>query len=211
MPFQRIKMGKIAILLGLVTLLITIGIAVVTIQGCRNTWQLLVIGIWQAAMSFLNGITAIHVGYRAWKAPKEEKKRPGTRKFIRWLFFYIIGTCAGMGGLMSLVVKNMNFDLKLLTVGFYGIAGGGIIGGVVREVCYKFFKVKGEKDYKRRLLHGIVQGIAMAFIMFAALSSFYSDWAIGMMVNDFKGLPTKNHAALYWTYVAVQRLTLLCW
>lgn len=116
-----------------------------------------------------------------------------------------------MAGLMSLVVKNMDPDLKLLTVGFYGIAGGGIMGGIIRELCYKFFKVKGEKDYKTKLLQGIMDGISLAFIMFAALSSFYSDWAIGMMVNNVGGLPTKNHAALYWTYVGVQRLTLLCW
>lgn len=91
MPFQRLKNGKIGVLIGLSTLLITIGIAVVTIYECRHSWQLLVIGIWQATMSFLNGITAIHVSYRAWKKPEEEKKRPGTRKVIRWLFWCAFG------------------------------------------------------------------------------------------------------------------------
>ncbi|KAJ3512095.1 hypothetical protein NMY22_g15435 [Coprinellus aureogranulatus] len=47
--------------LGGIGLLISTLLSIVTIVRCKNSWELLVIGVWKMAMSLLNGITAIHV------------------------------------------------------------------------------------------------------------------------------------------------------
>ena len=61
MPFWRVKHSWLDLYLGVVGLIVSTAMAIVTIVKCRNTWQLLVIAVWKMSMSLLNGITAIHV------------------------------------------------------------------------------------------------------------------------------------------------------
>ncbi|KAJ3535627.1 hypothetical protein NMY22_g6403 [Coprinellus aureogranulatus] len=60
-PFSRVSYSWFDLALGGIGLLISTLLSIVTIVRCKNSWELLVIGVWKMAMSLLNGITAIHV------------------------------------------------------------------------------------------------------------------------------------------------------
>lgn len=59
--FSRVSYSYFDLALGGFGLLISTLLTIVTIVRCKNTWELLVIGIWKMSMSLLNGITAVHV------------------------------------------------------------------------------------------------------------------------------------------------------
>ena len=47
--------------------------------------------------------------------------------------------------------------------------------------------------------------------IFITLSALYSDWCLGLMLGDLRGVPSSDNAPLYWTYFAAKRLSMLSW
>jgi hypothetical protein len=73
MPWRPVKYSWFDLTLGVVGLCASTAMSIVTIVKCRNTWQLLVIAVWKLSVSFLNGITAIHVAVFFLKASRKER------------------------------------------------------------------------------------------------------------------------------------------
>jgi len=77
-PFSRVSFSRFDLALGGFGLLISTLLSIITIVRCKDTWQLLVIGVWKMSMSLLNGLTAVHVAIlfilRKIKARREAKK-----------------------------------------------------------------------------------------------------------------------------------------
>lgn len=74
-PFSRVSYSWFDLALGGIGLLISTLLSIVTIVRCKNSWELLVIGVWKMAMSLLNGITAIHVACMVILQKRRMKRR----------------------------------------------------------------------------------------------------------------------------------------
>lgn len=74
-PFSRVSYSWFDLALGGIGLLISTLLSIVTIVRCKNSWELLVIGVWKMAMSLLNGITAIHVACMVILKKRRMKRR----------------------------------------------------------------------------------------------------------------------------------------
>ena len=110
---------------------------------------------------------------------------------------------AGMSGLMSLVSKVASRipELLGLTLAFYGIIGASLIVGLLSMglICYW-----GGGAPEKVALTGFVATL----VLFIVLGAFYSDWALGIMLDNLVGIPSSDASGVYWTYFVAKRLTL---
>src|SRR5258708_11285203 len=44
-----------------------------------------------------------------------------------------------------------------------------------------------------------------------SLTTFFGDWALGLILDNMSGAPSHDNAAVYWIYFVAKRLTLLSW
>lgn len=113
---------------------------------------------------------------------------------------------AGVIGLMDLVRRVARHSPKLLdlTVAFYLIIGASsIISCIVMIVIY--YRGGGVlKNY-------VKGGFALTLIFFLVLSALYSDWCLGIMLDNLVGVPSGDKSIFYWTYFVAKRLTMLSW
>ena len=230
-PGRRVKHNGFDLLLGILGLALSSGLAIFTIVSCKNSWQLLVIAVWKMSMSLLNGFTAIHAAHLAMKDGYKAVAHPEKTAWWIVLCMYALpsqtligeltflplldvpGMFAGISGLMSLVVQHLDsIGLRKLTIAFYSIIGIGvliILIGMLRGVVFRKAKSK-DVDGEEVLLWGM-GGVGFSFILFTILAAFYGDWALGMLVHNLIGLPSGDNSGLYWSYWVAKRLTLFSW
>lgn len=110
---------------------------------------------------------------------------------------------AGMAGLMNLVVQvgDRIPDVVRLTIAFYLIVGAGLLVGIVAAliICWQ----GGGAPHKVA-----ATGFASAVVMFIVLGAFYSDWCLGIMLDNLLGTPSSDKSGFYWTYFIAKRLTM---
>ncbi|KAJ2925346.1 hypothetical protein H1R20_g11746, partial [Candolleomyces eurysporus] len=123
------------------------------------------------------------------------------RHVFWWIILYVPGMFAGIVGVMTLAVKNIeNKAVLKLTAGFYTVVGTGVLI-VVAGLLYRIRNAEGGTG-KKIVFGGLIWVVAT----FSILAVFYSDWALGMMTDNITGLPSGDTAALYWTYWISKRL-----
>ncbi|TFK72844.1 hypothetical protein BDN72DRAFT_957022 [Pluteus cervinus] len=54
-PFSPVSYSRIDIVLGVVSLVVSTAMTIVTLVRCRNSWQLLTIAVWKLTISLVNG------------------------------------------------------------------------------------------------------------------------------------------------------------
>ncbi|KAF8953541.1 hypothetical protein BDZ97DRAFT_1871817 [Flammula alnicola] len=203
-PFHKVTNTKLDLALGAVGIALCIVMSIFTIINCKNTWQLLVIAVWKLSMSLLNGLTALHVAIMVFNDPDGEVVK--TKNAAWWILLYIPGMMAGMVGLMNLVVKVAHDipELLDLTIAFYGIIGAGLVVGTLGMliVCWWGGGVPEKM---------IATGFLATLASFIVLSAFYSDWSLGIMLNNLLGTPSGDSSGFYWTYFIAKRLTMFSW
>ena len=114
---------------------------------------------------------------------------------------------AGIIGLLSLVSKTVYRipGVLALTIGFLAIIAASPFVSAVTMM--KFYWKDGGVSLENLLWTVFV----VTSSIFIALSAFYSDWCLGLMLGDLTGMPSSDNAPLYWTYFAAKRLSMLCW
>lgn len=112
---------------------------------------------------------------------------------------------AGMIGLMNLIVRvaGETPELLYLTIAFYCIVGAGLIVGTASGIYVYLYPEGGGKAHK---IVGI--GFLGTISGFVALSAFFSDWSLGIMLDNILGTPSGDSSGFYWTYFVAKRLTL---
>lgn len=105
------------------------------------------------------------------------------------------GMLAGFSGLVSLLISNWKEHHKLAIITY---AFGGVLGAFIL-----FYMVTLCGDPSLRWSQPILW-----FIMFAALSALYADWALGAMTDNLFGKPSGDTTVLYWSYFFLKRLTM---
>ncbi|TFK72842.1 hypothetical protein BDN72DRAFT_815575 [Pluteus cervinus] len=188
-PFRPVSYTRIDIVLGVVSLIVSTTMAIITLVRCRRSWQLLTIGVWKLTISLVNSCTSITVAHIVAGGGTK------TRDTAYWLLLYIPGMISGMTGLISLVSHHWYIPaFKYLS---YALAG---VLGVIFTGSRMYF------DDKPREV--IVSTTTFSFVAFMFLAAFYSDWALGLMTGNLVGTPSKDASAFYWTYWVAKRLTM---
>lgn len=102
----------------------------------------------------------------------------------------------GSVGLIYLVQQNIASQplLKTLTHAF-------------GETIAVFLFVGAIWSGSQRTMGAFTPAMIAAFVLYA----FYSDWALGIMAGNLKGIPSPDVAWLYWLYFISKRLTMLSW
>lgn len=104
-PFKKIHYTKLDLVLASIGLALCIVMSIITMVNCKNTWQLLVIGVWKMSMSLLNGVTALHVAILVVNDAEEQVMK--SRKAAWWLLLCELG-CPSIFG--ASVIINFFFD-----------------------------------------------------------------------------------------------------
>ena len=122
------------------------------------------------------------------------------------LYIDVPGMVAGMSGLMSLVSRTADKIPQVLglTLAFYGIVGASLIVGVISMIIIAW---QGGGSPGKVAMTGCVVTLAL----FIVLSAFYSDWCLGLMLDNLLGTPSSDKSAFYWTYFVAKRLTMFSW
>lgn len=74
-PLGRVEKTWLNLVLPFVGTALCIWTSITTIIKCKNTWQLLLIGVWKLSMSLLNGLTALHVAIMVYNAQAGKKAK----------------------------------------------------------------------------------------------------------------------------------------
>jgi hypothetical protein len=174
-------------------------------------------------MSLLNGITALHVAILVVYNPDGQAKNSGqaawwillcepydvvlspTRSKISVLID-VPGMMAGVTGLMDLVSKvaKHSHPLLYLTISFYLIIGASSIVSFISMIVICYWRGGVSGNY-------IKGGFALTVAFFLVLSALYSDWCLGIMLDNLLGVPSGDKSVFYWTYFVAKRLTMLSW
>jgi hypothetical protein len=112
---------------------------------------------------------------------------------------------AGMIGIMNLVAKTIhnNSGIFGMTIGFFAIVAASPFISAITMM--KFYWKDGRLSLEEFLWTIFVTTSSILI----ALSTFYSDWCLGLMLGDLKGVPSADNAPLYWTYFAAKHLSML--
>ncbi|PPQ92514.1 hypothetical protein CVT25_010347 [Psilocybe cyanescens] len=201
-PFSKIANSKFDLVLGSLGISLCIIMSIVTMIKCKNTWQLLVIAVWKLSMSLLSGMTALHVAILVINNPEDDIQLK-SKTSAWWIVLYIPGMIAGMIGLMSLVVKVADQVPSVLglTIAFYSVIGASLIVGIISMViiCYLGGGSPGKVA---------ATGLLVTIALFIVLSAFYSDWCLGIMLDNLLGTPSSDNSGFYWTYFIAKRFTM---
>ncbi|TFK65008.1 hypothetical protein BDN72DRAFT_220200, partial [Pluteus cervinus] len=74
-PVREVRYSKFDLILSSIGLTTSSGMAIYTLVKCRNSWQLLTIGVWKLSVSLMNGITSLNVAALVFKASRKAKRR----------------------------------------------------------------------------------------------------------------------------------------
>ncbi|KAF9443903.1 hypothetical protein P691DRAFT_678601, partial [Macrolepiota fuliginosa MF-IS2] len=211
-PWQKLPHSmfyNIAILSGSPLVVSTV-MSIVTIVGCKNSWQLLVIVVWQMGLSILNGITGLHVTVAMNNNIKTSTGRVSTKgasTSIWWILLYIPSTITGMSGLMSLVIQALHCHKKnmiILTAVFFTTVFVGML--VILLPCTQKY---GSSDTQVPYPAWLASSFGKFTMLFTFIAAFYSDIALSMVTNNFIGLPSGGLAMVCWVYFTAKWLILL--
>ena len=117
------------------------------------------------------------------------------------------GMVAGMIGLMNLVAKTAQDIPALLgmSIAFFAIVAASPFVSAITMM--KFYW----KDDSVSLGQFFWTVFVVTSSLFIALSAFYCDWCLGLMLGDLSGAPASDNAPFYWTYFAAKRFSMFSW
>lgn len=140
-PGENLKHSRLDILLGALTLIVSVPIAAMTMDACRNRWQYVLIGkiailpssvfsnaehhiaFWKLFLSFTLSAISIHTSDEIRRKGKIDLNAlPVT---LVWTLFYFLGTIVGLVGVLSLNVQlfSESRPIRVISAIFIVLAG----------------------------------------------------------------------------------------
>lgn len=118
----------------------------------------------------------------------------------------------GFIGLVSLVAKTVYKipGVLGLTIGFLAIFAASPFVSAITMMKF-YWKDGGISLVAHFPRHFLWTVFVITSSIFITLSALYSDWCLGLMLGDLRGVPSSDNAPLYWTYFAAKRLSMLSW
>ncbi|TFK68121.1 hypothetical protein BDN72DRAFT_911884, partial [Pluteus cervinus] len=230
-PVRQVRYSKFDLILSSIGLTTSSGMAIYTLVKCRNSWQLLTIGVWKLTVSLLNGITSLNVAVLVFKASRKAKRRAKAAALEAEETGSPERTSEKVGdsnkpsAYFTMPNLDVTFDwIFLCALGaFAGMAGimslaipqmhnhkvlGLTIGfcgfmGFNFVISLVIVIAEGEGPFTT-----LFAFLGVAVPVFSIVGPLYADWMLGVLVGNLAGLPTKDNAAFYWTYFIAKRLTM---
>ncbi|TFK68119.1 hypothetical protein BDN72DRAFT_960505 [Pluteus cervinus] len=211
-PVRQVRYSKFDLILSSIGLTTSSAMAIYTLVKCRNSWQLLTIGVWKLSVSLMNGTNSLNVAVLVFRArSKAERRAKAAALEAEEGPSEKVGNSSKPSAYFTMPNLNATYywiylcvpdahKVLGLTIGFYGIMGLSFVGGLVLVIA----EGKGPFTTLFTILGTVV-------LVFSMVGPFYADWMLGVLVGNLAGLPTKDNAAFYWTYFIAKRLTMFSW
>ena len=224
-PYHEVVLKTPDLVANTLGFIICVILSAMTLNSCKNHWELMAIAIWKLSTSLLNALMGVYIAWLnvtnvgIWKSDPVFKRK---RQRSTWLlvlcklisispfnpfipFFYtdFPGLITGMSGLYKLLSKfGHSPHITWLTVGFFGLLG--VLSGVATATMI---------INKSSVGKGAATGVGVFIILFLALSVFYCDLCLGFMFDDVLDTPSESaeKTVFYWLYFAGERLPLFTW
>jgi hypothetical protein len=207
-PGSHLTSGLWDVLLGILSVLGTIVPTCFTISACRNRWQFVLIGVWKLTLTLSANATALHQAIVLWRTGSADEG--GKRLWT--LIIYVLGTTAGLTGLISLVSESLddNAHLRIVTYVFGGIVGfpAALFTLWLLYLLFSWPILKCMDSRKYGKMWGLTSFTSFILLL-VLLAAFYSDWALAALSNNWLGSPDDDNKELYWLYFGSKRLLLL--
>ncbi|TFK68110.1 hypothetical protein BDN72DRAFT_61607 [Pluteus cervinus] len=189
-PAHKFKPGSLNLLTGILGVTASPAIALYTISTCLNTFELLLIGLWQFSVSLVNGLYCFCVA--VWVKKESEEM---IKKVCVWpsVALYLLGTISGMIGLLSLMFQSWpNGALQDLVIGF-----GTFYVLLTLGIALVWFE-SGKT--------GIRPGYILAIL---AVSPLLCDLVLGILADNVVGVPVSGMTPLFVVYLIGKHLPML--
>ncbi len=217
MPWKELDHNIFDVALNIISLLVTIPIAIWTIARCRQSWELALVAVWMTAMMVTQGRMAIHAAIaNRLKAPLDEMYEFVQRTPVRsettldaigrpfwWLILYILGIVFGLVGIFAIAIKQLRAggqeaqNVRIVTGSFGGFVGLMVLIGII-VICCGEGQDMGAAGMGSAFVVGVIGCL---------LAAFYSDLIIAAVANYWSGAPHRHRAA-YWIFFMAKRFPL---
>jgi hypothetical protein len=235
-PWKDLDWAKWDVMLGIVTLIFSIGIATFTIIRCRNRWQFMLIAIWKIFMSAMLGFSTITAGLAVRRHQKDKTDRaahPDRVPFIQQSGIEMTNRNTGRDTTSDGVRKKekpsnpsawwvLLYLPGLITglVGLFSLVKENWDNSTIRLITYVMWGVPGGVcvlfacfvcavvDSKDRTLGGSFTLIGSVVAGVGIVGAWYNDWILAAIAENYSGLPSSDNAVLYWGYFIAKKIPL---
>jgi len=226
-PWRTLRAGQIDLLFGIVQVLVSVGLASLTIVRCRNRWQFILLAAARLQFSITFGYCAIHTSVRIMRMKTSDYERlysvPQQRlSALPWLIH--LSALPGIAALGSLT-KELWQACKCESKDACTVCNNWRLGNSqlpIRDISYVFlgviallffilaFMVGRRRRYKK--LDGGHSSAGAFHILGGLITLFFAlftDWVLATIADNLVGSPTGDLALLYWAYFGAKRLPML--
>ena len=217
-PWSPLRAGKFDIWLGIVQVVVSAGIAGLTISRCRNRWQFILLAAARLQFSLTLGYAAIVTSVRVMYTVRNEYERVDKPMYERlsslpWLVH--LSALPGLAALISLVYELWQSCrcesadscqvCEGWTLKFHGqvppiqIISWAFLGPIAIMLVIMAFCLGRRREYKR--VGGEASGQYRFHLIGGILSlllALYTDWLLAILADNLTGAPSGDLAVLYW-------------
>jgi hypothetical protein len=218
-PWRALRAGQIDLFLGIVQLLVSVGVASLTIARCRNRWQFIVLAAARLQFSLTLGYCAIHTSTRIMRGrqgyegiPSKEYLPLPQRKLVALPWLVHLSALPGLAALGSLIRElwqaceceskdactvcnnwRLNDPLPIRNISYAFLS---TIALMLIVLAFMVGRSRGHQTpEKARSISGACHIVGGVISLLLAL---YTDWLLATIADNLVGSPSGDLAILYW-------------
>jgi hypothetical protein len=218
-PWRTLRAGQIDLFLGIVQLIVSVGVASLTIARCRNRWQFIVLAAARLQFSLTLGYCAIHTSTRIMRRRQDYERVPSKeylplpqRRLVALPWLVHLSALPGLAALGSLIKElwqaceceskdactvcnnwRLHDPLPIRKISY------AFLSTIVLMLIVLAFMVGRNKSYqaldKARSISGACHTVGGIVSLLLAL---YTDWLLATIADNLVGSPSGDLAILYW-------------
>ena len=213
-PWKRLRSGKFDLWLGLVQVVVSAGVAGLTIARCRNRWQFILLAAARLQFSLTLGYTAVRTSIRVMYTIRNEYKRvdkPAYEKIqsVPWLVH--LAGLPGLAALGSLVHELWNScqcesndscqvceewswkrppPIHAVSAAFLSAI---LVMAIILAFCIGRRKHHRRNTQQTQSFNSHIIGGLLSLLL-----ALYTDWVLAIIADNLTGAPSGDVAVLYW-------------
>lgn len=234
MPWKKLHWAKLDCTLGIVTLILSVGLATFTIIRCRNRWQFMLIAVWKIFMSAMLGFSTITASLSV-RHPKTSAIDSADAELHSDRIALMQPSAIEMTG-PSTTSSNapekeeasnasawwlLLYLPGLITglVGLFSLVKDNWDNHAIRLITYIMWGIPGGLSLclaccvyfsvdDEKTTVGTFTLIGSVLVAIGIFGALYSDWILGAIAGNYAGLPASDNAVLYWGYFIAKKIPL---
>jgi hypothetical protein len=191
-------------IIGVISLLVTVSLAIVTLVRCKYRLELVFIAIWKICLCVTLGCSAITSSLIEARKNRKSSKSFEFSWSTAWLILYVAGTIVGLVGVIILVREAWADIADVRIISYVFVAVFGCIMIIIFFVSFEKVTVTG--GGKRWGWFMFPPAAAFSIVVFTAV--FYSDLILGAVSGNLAGVPNSEASVIYWLYFVFKRVPL---